>query len=140
MVGNKGRDRIVDALAALARDGMLPRALFVGKGPLAEATRERARVKGIAERTRFVPWVESPADLAEIYRRSRAVVCASTCEGGPRFTVEAMACGTPVVSTRVGVMGEIVRDGENGRLVGFDTRSLAEGLRDVLSDEGRRMR
>jgi glycosyltransferase involved in cell wall biosynthesis len=138
MVGNKGLDRIVDALALLAKQGLVLRALFVGKGPELASTQERVRKRGLADRVRFVEWVASPTDLAEIYRRSRAVVCASTCEGGPRFTVEAMACGTPVVSTRVGVMNEIVRDGENGVLVGFDVESLARGLRGVLEDEPRR--
>jgi glycosyltransferase involved in cell wall biosynthesis len=140
MVNNKGLDRIVDALALVGRGSEPPSALFVGKGPLLAATRERVRKRGLESRVRFVEWVANPADLADIYRRSRVVVCASTCEGGPRFTVEAMACGTPVVSTRVGVMGEILRSGENGECVGFDTASLAAGLKSVLGDETRRQR
>lgn len=139
MVNNKGLDRIVDALALLARKGEPRTALFVGKGPLASATRERVRKHGLESRVRFVEWVADPRDLAEIYRRSRVVVCASTCEGGPRFTVEAMACGTPVVSTPVGVMPEILRAGETGELCGFDVESLAQALAGVLSDETRRL-
>lgn len=135
MVNNKGLDRIIDALALLAKQGHAHTALFVGKGPLLAATKERARKRRMAERVRFVEWVANPSDLADIYRKSRLVVCASTCEGGPRFTVEAMACGTPVVSTPVGVMSEILRSGENGELVGFDTQSLAQGLSRVLIDE-----
>jgi glycosyltransferase involved in cell wall biosynthesis len=135
MVGNKGLDKIVDALARLARDGKPQRALFVGKGVLAGATRERARKRGLSELVRFVEWLESPRDLAEIYRRSRVCVCASTCEGGPRFTVEAMACGTPVVSTPVGVMSELLEKGDAGVLCGFDAESLAAALERVLSDE-----
>jgi glycosyltransferase involved in cell wall biosynthesis len=135
MVGNKGLDRIVDALARLSRGGVPRRALFVGKGVLAGATRERAKKRGLSEHVRFVEWVESPRDLAEIYRRSRVCVCASTCEGGPRFTVEAMASGTPVVSTPVGVMSELLETGEAGALCGFDVDSLAAALERVLSDE-----
>lgn len=137
MVNNKGLDRIVDALAELDARGRPTRSLFVGKGPLRAATMARASRLGL--RSSFVEWVERPADLAELYRRSRVVVCASTCEGGPRFTVEAMACGTPVVSTAVGMMTELLEDGRAGRLVGFDVRSLADGLAQVLADEARRL-
>ncbi len=133
MVGNKGLDRIVDALALLAARGTKLRALFVGKGPLRAATEARAVAKQVD--ARFVEWVESAADLAAIYRASRVVVCASTCEGGPRFTVEAMACGTPVVSTRVGVMNELIEDGVNGRFAGFDAESLADAIAATLADE-----
>jgi glycosyltransferase involved in cell wall biosynthesis len=138
MVANKGLDRIVDAIARLASAGHPLSVLFVGKGPLASELRERVKKRGIEERARFVEWVDTPSDLAETYRRSRVCVCASTCEGGPRFTVEAMACGTPVVSTRVGVMGELLVRGDTGVLCGFDVESLARGIESVLSDETRR--
>jgi glycosyltransferase involved in cell wall biosynthesis len=138
LVENKGLLRLVDALGTLDERGRPCRALFVGKGPLRKALEERLKKRKLAARARFVEWVESPAELAEIYRRSRLVVCASTCEGGPRFTVEALACGTPVVSTPVGVMSELLADGACGKLVGFDRASLADGIQELLADEPRR--
>ena len=138
MVANKGVDRIVDAVVALAKRGMPLRALFVGRGPLAEPMARRARERGVGDACTFVPWVETPEELADLYRASRVCVCASTCEGGPRFTVEAMACGTPVVSTPVGVMGELLGDGRAGAIAGFDVRGLADSLERVLSDESAR--
>ena len=139
MVANKGLERIVDALALLAARGAPASALFVGKGPRLEALRQRVAKRGLEKAVRFVAWVETPADLARIYRRSRVCVCASTCEGGPRFTVEAMACATPVVSTPVGVMSELLAGGANGALCGFDVGSLADALGGVLADEARRV-
>jgi glycosyltransferase involved in cell wall biosynthesis len=110
---------------------------MVGKGPLRERAREQARAAGLP--VEWIEWVARPPDLADVYRRSRVVICASTCEGGPRFTVEAMACGTPVVSTPVGVMGDLLGDGSCGRLAGFDAWSLARSLDEVLRDEALRV-
>ncbi len=132
MVSNKGLDRIVDALAMLKRRGAPHRALLVGKGPLLPKVRQQVEAAGLQDSVRFIEWVDTPADLAELYRRSRVAVCASTCEGGPRVTVEAMACGTPVVSTPVGVMTELLRDGSAGRLCDFTARGLADTLQPIL--------
>lgn len=138
LVPNKCVGRIIDALGILARRGKKLRATMVGKGPEKERLVARAEKAGVADRIEWIDWIAEPSELAEIYRTSRVCVCASTCEGGPRFTVEAMACGTPVVSTAVGVMPDLLEDGAAGRLAGFDAESLAASLDDVLTHEGRR--
>lgn len=138
MVPNKCVHRILEAVALLARRGKKLRALMVGKGPEKARLVALAERLGVGDRVEWIEWIGEPTELAELYRTSRVCVCASTCEGGPRFTVEAMACGTPVVSTPVGVMTELLQDGAAGRLAGFDVESLAAALDDVLTHEGRR--
>jgi glycosyltransferase involved in cell wall biosynthesis len=135
-VANKRVDVLVEALALLKAAGQPTSALLIGKGPLRPKVEALARARGVD--VRFLDWVAEPAQLAAHYRASRACVCASTCEGGPRFTVEAMACGVPVVSTPVGIMPDLLADGGAGRLVGWSARELADGLRAVLSDEANR--
>lgn len=140
MVENKGLLRLVDAFTALHERGRACSLLLVGRGPLQKTVAARLERRGLAAHVTWKEWVAEPLDLAQLYRESRVVVCASTCEGGPRFTVEAMACGTPVVSTPVGVMPDLLADGQAGLLVGFDVASLAEGLERCLEDEARRRR
>ncbi len=138
LVNNKGLDRIVAALKRLKEEGRPARALFIGKGPLRAWLHRAVRDAGLSETARFIEWLDTPEELAEAYRRSRIALCASTCEGGPRVTVEAMACGTPAISTRVGVMSELLEDGSAGRLVDFDVDSLKEAIGELLANEERR--
>jgi glycosyltransferase involved in cell wall biosynthesis len=135
-VVNKRVDVIIEALGALNRLGRPATALLIGKGPLRPRIESLARARGVD--VRFLDWVAEPTDLARHYRASRVCVCASTCEGGPRFTVEAMACGVPVVSTAVGIMPDLLTDGAAGRIVGWRFDDLARGLDEVLRDEGTR--
>lgn len=135
-VANKRVGVLIDALAELRDAGHAVSALCIGKGPLRSEVEARAAQRGVS--VRFLDWVAEPRELADHYRASRVCVCASTCEGGPRFTVEAMACGVPVVSTAVGIMPDLLGDGRAGRLVGWGVSDLARGLGEVLRDEDTR--
>lgn len=53
-------------------------------------------------------WVRDAHELARIYNQSRLLVVPSYNEGGPRVMLEALACGTPVLSTRVGLAPELL--------------------------------
>lgn len=63
-----------------------------------------------------------------IYRRSSFYVCMSEYEGTPNPALEALACGLPVISTRVGNMPEILVDGENGFLVDRSVEALVSAI------------
>lgn len=56
-------------------------------------------------------------------------------EGGPKAVLEAMATGIPIVSTRVGMAPEIIKEGYNGFLADVeDVEMLAEKARRILDD------
>lgn len=73
-------------------------------------------------------------DIPKIYARCDVWCCASRLEGFHLPPLEAMACRTPVVSTRVGALEDYVDDGRSGHLVAIDdVEGLAARLVDVLS-------
>ncbi|MEH2628578.1 glycosyltransferase involved in cell wall biosynthesis [Bradyrhizobium sp. AZCC 1719] len=73
-------------------------------------------------------------EIRDIYARCDVWVTASTSEGFNLPAMEAMACRTPVVATRIGWPEEAVKTGWNGVLVEVDDVSrLADGVEWVLS-------
>jgi glycosyltransferase involved in cell wall biosynthesis len=59
----------------------------------------------------------SAEEMREFYQSLDVYVCASRFEGTPNPCLEAAACGIPLITTRVGNMPQLIRDGVNGFLV-----------------------
>jgi len=76
----------------------------------------------------------SQEEMLDFYRSLDVYVCASRCEGTPNPALEAAACGLPVITTRVGNMPELIRDGENGFFIERDAADIAEKLRWLRDD------
>ncbi len=115
------------ALAALAAlEGV--DLLVAGDGPDRAALERQAASLGLGDRVRFLGPL--PRDrVLELFRAADASVLSSTWENFPHALVEALAVGTPAISTTVGGVAEIVRDGENGLLVPpGDPQALARAI------------
>jgi glycosyltransferase involved in cell wall biosynthesis len=90
--------------------------LIAGDGP--DAKRLKRLAQELApQRVRFLGWVSSPHTKAALYNAADMLVLPSEREGFPTVVGEAMACGTPVLATRVGGVPELVKDGETGWLI-----------------------
>lgn len=71
--------------------------------------------------------------LVEAYNAADLVALPSLDDNQPNILLEAMACGTPVVSFAIGGMPDVIRDRENGRLVApFDVPAFAKAILDLL--------
>lgn len=135
----KGTDVFVDAmLAAVARHddvtGMiLGRATDAHRG-FERELRDRIDAAGLSDRIRFCG--EVPVDeVADWYRALDLFVAPQRWEGFGLTPLEAMACGVPVLATRVGAFEELLVDGETGRLVDRDdTPAMTQALDDALSN------
>ncbi|MBT5050777.1 MAG: glycosyltransferase family 4 protein [Rhodospirillaceae bacterium] len=79
-------------------------------------------------------------DLAALYRTFDVFAIPSHQEGLSIVGLEAMACGTPVVSTRCGGPEAFVTDDQTGFLVDFDENDLASAIARILQDRGLRDR
>jgi glycosyltransferase involved in cell wall biosynthesis len=80
-------------------------------------------------------------ELARAYHSVDVCLVTSRQEGGPKAVLEAMATGTPLVTTRVGQATELVADGENGLLADVDDiDALVAAVELVHEDAGLRAR
>ncbi len=98
----------------------------------------RATPEAVLRRVRFLPAVPHD-ELPQYYRGADLLVNPSLSDAFPLTLGEAMACGTPVVATRIGGMPEILEDDVNGLLVGpGDVPRLAAAIESLLLDPDRR--
>ncbi len=113
---------------------LLPGAVLVlaGDGDLRGEVEELARTLGVAERVRFLGYID---DLGSWYVAFDAFLLTSANEGAPVVAIEALAAGVPVVATAAGGTGTVVDDGETGLLAPVgDVPGLAAHLERLRDD------
>ena len=134
----KAHKDLLDAYAVVRRSYPDTRLVLVGDGPLWEDLEGRARKLGILS---FVHFAGQRSNVREWLNLFDAFTLASTRESLPRAAREAMACGLPVIATRVGATREAVRDGENGILVPpSNVDALARAMLHLLLEPETRQR
>ncbi|MFH0812519.1 MAG: glycosyltransferase family 4 protein [Pseudomonadota bacterium] len=88
----------------------------------------------------------SQEEMVTFYQGLDAYICASRTEGGPHPILEALSCGIPVISTRVGVAPELIEQGVNGMLVERIVPAIREAIvylrdnRDLRVEMGKQAR
>ena len=79
------------------------------------------------------------ADLARHFQALDLYIAPQRWEGFGLTPLEAMACGAPVVATRVGAFEELVRDGATGHLADIeDLDAISAATHGLLTDADRR--
>ena len=131
---------LIEAFARLRIERPRARLVLVGEGALEGRLRSDVRRLGVQDEVLFVgarPLAELPAyySIADVFALS------SSFDNSPNVLLEAMACGVPVVATRVGGVPRYVEDGRTGLLVeAAQPAALAAGLGRVLGEAELRAR
>ncbi|MEA2828911.1 MAG: L-malate glycosyltransferase [Actinomycetota bacterium] len=137
LVAHKRIEILLDAVAASHPSVTLA---IVGTGPEEAALTARAGALGVGGRVRF----EGSLSHDDVMRRlagADALVSATSYEGLPHVVIEALVCGTPVITTPAGGVVEVIEDRDNGRLVDpADATTFAAVFEELRADAGLRAR
>jgi glycosyltransferase involved in cell wall biosynthesis len=139
-IGRLSEEKGLHVLAEAARKLPDVPIKIVGKGPLEEEVKVAFPQTHVGFKT--------PQEVAHLLGEARFLVAPSTCyETFGLVAIEAFACGTPVIASRHGGLGEIVQDGSTGLLfTPGDADDLAEKIKwavahpDEMTAMGRKAR
>ena len=121
--------------------------LIIGSGPLRSEIEKFIKRNRLEESVKFSGWLETVKDVSIAYNQSKVFINPSYNEGGPRVALEAMACGLPVITTKVGLMLDIIEEKQNGLFIDWEAEDIAkkilwtltvqnEKLREEMAEEG----
>ena len=141
LVEKKGFSYLLDASALMRSRGVPFRCEIVGGGELESGLQEQIRKLDLSEHVKLCGPM-SQSDVKQKIRQARLL--AAPCvhaenddrDGLPTILLEAMALGTPCISTPVTGIPEVLRSGETGLMVAErDAVSLADACERLLTDQ-----
>jgi glycosyltransferase involved in cell wall biosynthesis len=128
----KNHGMFVDVAAGIVQADPKAHFVIVGDGPRRSAIEQQIAALGLQD---HVHLLGTRHDTPEIVAALDAFLLCSHNEASPVSILESLACGVPVISTRVGSVAESVLDGETGYLVSpDDVAMMTQRLRQLLSD------
>mgnify|MGYP000117788872 CR=1 FL=1 len=130
----KGADALMRAIPNIV--SRIPDAQFLFVGRMSDELADLAAA--MPPQVKFLG-VKPRAELVALYQQASVIVIPSLWDNSPNVIYEAMACGVPVVASRVGGIPELVEDGVTGLLVPpRDVNALARAVGDLLDNTATR--
>ncbi|MEO6183808.1 MAG: glycosyltransferase family 4 protein [Verrucomicrobiota bacterium] len=128
----KGVDVLIKAFERAAEQNPVLRLVIAGEGEEQVALREQAGQSRVVDRIHFLGTVQGPNKLWLLQNACCLVLPTRTRETFGLVLLEAMACGKPVIATRLGGILDLVKEGQNGLLVNpDDVDDLARALIEI---------
>lgn len=143
-VGNleprKGFDILLKAMPKILKNVQDTKLVFVGNGIMSDVLKSLADNLGIFEHIKFAGFVDESKKVL-YYKSADIFVHPSIYEIFGIVNLEAMACGVPIVASKVGGIPDVVKNGENGLLVPpRDSEALADAIIHLLENEDIRVK
>lgn len=128
LIARKGQRFVIEALAALPEATLV----LIGRGEDEAGLKAVAGAFGVADRVRFMGALPQSV-IADWLAAADVMVLPSASEGLANAWVEALACGTPVVTCDVGGARELIDRPEAGVLVRREAGEIAAGVQQLLA-------
>ncbi len=139
LLAHKNVDVALRALRLIHDTGERLTMAVVGQGPERQALEALAADLGLASSVTFTGSLAEHDDVLAAMSQARALVFPSSREGFGMVALEAMALGTPVITSDDpdNFARDLVRDGADGAVCRAEPAALASGIRAVLADRDR---
>jgi len=129
----KGLAPLIRAFGRVTSQARGLRLIVVGAGPVA-SFRRLARRCGVVDKVLFLNFVDA---IEKYYAAADAFVLPTRYDPFGAVCLEAMACGLPVVTTRMAGAAELIESGKTGYVIGAGDQRMLESCIRSLSDGGR---
>lgn len=134
LFGQKNISLAIRAVRQLSKKYPRLGLLIVGSGPLEGRLKKES--EDIRVNVAFESWSD---DLVSYYKTADLFLLTSVYEGWARTVIEAMASGTPIIMSDVGLAGEIVENGKNGIVVPVgDEAAVVAAIEDLYRNPKKR--
>ncbi len=137
LVKNKGINLLFEAASKLKIQNPNFKLLIVGDGPLKENLKFKIENLKLKDNIQLYGWAENQEEIARLLNQSKILIIPSYNEGGPRVAIESMACGVPILATPVGVMADIIKDGQYELTITWDAKDIAEKIGALLDSRSK---
>jgi len=125
-------DQVIDLVSTIEDVNLI----IAGEGPLRESLAKKVDKLGLQSRVHLLGSISKELVWSLLCDYAQVLIINSVYETFPNIVLEALTCGVPVISTKVGGINEIIQDRNNGILIPLDNpQCLADAIQLLKSDE-----
>lgn len=128
----KGVDTLIKSIPYIDVKNIDVKIWICGDGPERENLEQLSHSLNVDDKVKFLGWIDSKKKN-EILKDANVLVFPSQNEGLPMAILESLSYGVPVITTNVGSISDVIRDGYNGYFIEVgDFKRISEYINGLL--------